>query len=66
MWLTSSSVIVMLVTLIKFGGGSSFSNQWATKIPGGLEHAKKVAEDTGCELMFEIIPGKVLDLEVKQ
>ena len=37
--------------------GVSYSNHWSTKIPGGLEHAKEVAEDTGCELLYEIIPG---------
>ena len=35
----------------------SYTNHWSTKVPGGMEDAKKVAEDTGCELLYEIIPG---------
>ena len=35
----------------------SFTNHWSTLVPGGLEKAKQVAEDTGRELLYEIIPG---------
>ena len=37
----------------------SYSNHWSTLIPGGLEAAKKVSADTGCDLLYEIIPGEV-------
>ena len=35
-----------------------YNNEWSAHIPGGVEHAKKVAEDTGCEYVREIIPGQ--------
>ena len=38
---------------------SSFSNHFTCKIPGGLDHAKTVASDTGCELMYQVIPGGI-------
>ena len=37
----------------------SYSNHWSTLIPGGLEAAKKVSTDTGCQLLYEIIPGRL-------
>ena len=36
----------------------SYTNHWSTRVPGGIEKAKLVAEDTGCELLYEIIPGE--------
>ena len=36
----------------------SYSNHWSSLVPGGIEKAKQVAEDTGCELLYEIIPGE--------
>ena len=36
---------------------ASYTNHWSTLVPGGPEKAKQVAEDTGCELLYEIIPG---------
>lgn len=50
--------IAILLLLAGQSWSESFSNQWSTLIPGGLEAARKVAEDTGCQLMYEIIPGE--------
>ena len=36
----------------------SYTNHWSSLVPGGVEKAKQVAEDTGCELLYEIIPGE--------
>jgi len=36
----------------------SLSNDWSTLVPGGIEAAKKVELDTGCQLQYEIIPGE--------
>ena len=36
----------------------SYTNHWSSLVPGGEEKAKQVAEDTGCELLYEIIPGE--------
>jgi len=36
---------------------SSYSNHFTCKIPGGIEHAQKVAGDTGCQLLYQVIPG---------
>jgi len=58
MW-TKITVIVLLVGLVM---PESFNNDWSAHIPGGLEAAKKVAEDTGCELQYEIIPDDNLYL----
>eukprot|EP00092_Neocalanus_flemingeri_P033440 GFUD01036357.1.p1 GENE.GFUD01036357.1~~GFUD01036357.1.p1 ORF type:complete len:862 (-),score=191.63 GFUD01036357.1:334-2919(-) len=58
MW-TKVTEIVLLVGLVT---PESFNNEWSTHIPGGVEAAKKVEEDTGCQLQYEIIPGENLYL----
>jgi len=35
-----------------------FTNDWSVHVPGGVEHAKIVAKDTGCQYGHEIIPGE--------
>ena len=49
--------IAILLVLADQTLSESYSNHWSTLIPGGLEAARKVSEDTGCELLYEIIPG---------
>jgi len=51
MW-TKITVIVLLVGLVM---PQSYNNDWSILIPGGLEAAKKVEEDTGCQLQYKII-----------
>ena len=51
------SHVTLVLTVCGHIMTASYSNHWSTLIPGGIEHAQKVAEDTGCELLYEIIPG---------
>ena len=53
-----SLVALLLCPLLDLGQGVSYSNHWSTLVPAGLEAAQKVAADTGCELLYEIIPGE--------
>jgi len=39
-------------------GGNVFTNDWSVHVAGGVEHAKIVANDTGCQYGHEIIPGE--------
>ena len=55
MW-TKITVIVLLVGLVM---PQSYNNDWSILIPGGLEAAKKVEEDTGCQLQYKIITGEI-------
>ena len=41
----------------------SYSNHFTCKIPGGLDHAKTVSSDTGCELLYQVIPGGIKTLK---
>ena len=34
-----------------------YTNEWSVHIPGGVEHAKVVADDAGCHYVGEIIEG---------
>ena len=52
-----NSYIAIFLLLAGQSLSDSYSNHWSTLIPGGLEAARKVSEDTGCELLYEIIPG---------
>ena len=38
-------------------GGNVFTNDWSVHVAGGVEHARIVAHDTGCQYGHEIIPG---------
>ena len=52
-----NNYLAILLLLAGQTWSESYSNHWSTLIPGGLEAARKVSEDTGCELLYEIIPG---------
>ena len=52
-----SKYIAILLFLAGQTWAESYSNHWSTLIPGGLEAARQVSEDTGCQLLYEIIPG---------
>jgi len=54
MW-TKISVIVSLIGLAR---SDSYNNEVSAHVAGGEEHAKKVAEETGCQYGHEIIPGE--------
>jgi len=54
MW-TKISVIVSLIGLAR---SDSYNNEVSAHVAGGEEHAKKVAEETGCQFGHEIIPGE--------
>jgi len=59
-------VIALLFSMICFAmpddddndGGNVFTNDWSVHVAGGVEHAKIVANDTGCQYGHEIIPGE--------
>ena len=55
------SKLPVLVLLLLIGLSRSedevFTNDWSVHVPGGVEHAKIVAKDTGCQYGHEIIPG---------
>ena len=55
MW-TKISVIVSVIGLVR---PHSYNNEVSAHIAGGEEHARKVAEDSGCEYGHEIIPGNL-------
>merc|ERR1719187_278824 len=50
--------IVLLGFVTTDEGGKVFTNDWSVHIAGGVEHAKVVANDTGCVYGHEIIPGE--------
>ncbi|XP_023337148.1 furin-like protease kpc-1 isoform X3 [Eurytemora carolleeae] len=64
--LTSGSMlhrlILLLATLPQLILCQSYNHQWAAEIPGGVEHAREVADSTGCQLENEIIPGESIYL----
>ena len=59
-----SNCLAILLLLAGQAWSESYSNHWSTLIPGGLEAAKKVSEDTGCELLYEIIPGLLIVIDM--
>ena len=52
-----NNCVAILLLVAGQAWSESYSNHWSTLIPGGLEAARKVSEDTGCQLLYEIIPG---------
>ena len=52
-------LLVLLQDAVTSGADSYdvYTNQWSVHIPGGVEHAKVVADDAGCHYVGEIIEG---------
>ena len=58
MYLMVTLVFIVLLGFVTADeGGKVFTNDWSVHIAGGVEHAKVVANDTGCVYGHEIIPG---------
>merc|ERR1719348_1080750 len=59
MYLMVTLVFIVLLGFVTADeGGKVFTNDWSVHIAGGVEHAKVVANDTGCVYGHEIIPGE--------
>jgi len=54
MWGKVLLTAILMVVVIS----EEYNNQWSAHIYGGEEHARKVAHDTGCEFVREIIPDE--------
>jgi len=55
MWGKVYNTAILLVIVVT---AEEYNNEWSAHISGGVEHAKKVAEDTGCVYVREIIPDE--------
>merc|ERR1712025_1224123 len=58
-----SMLLVLLQDAVTSGADANdsydvYTNEWSVHIPGGVEHAKVVASDTGCRYVGEIIEGE--------